>query len=302
MKDITHIFATIEQRINQQNDAQLIQFNARIIFEDDSSVLINSYPEFVAYNEVRNIVSSELHLTLLYLIKFHDKNVPEKQEINISFISNGTKTQVQRFINAVNSPRFESEDDTTDRRGVIQYEVKHTARTWATDLSALMSNSFVALIEEESNFRKFTKRNFFVLAFTLSFIVGSFIYVLNESDKKLAEEERIKRIENVFSKKNIDLKVINAELKYLAVHNEKAEGFPFGTIMPYASFIIFFIAYLVALDADYKKSFVLLTQASYKKKGISDIKYKRRTIVIITAIVSNVIIGILSSVIYEHIK
>lgn len=85
--ELMNIHQLIDQRIRQQNQGELIQFTVRIIFNDDSSVLLNSYSDLQHYNEVRPVVSKQVHLSWSYLIRFADRNVPEKQSIDLSFLS-----------------------------------------------------------------------------------------------------------------------------------------------------------------------------------------------------------------------
>ena len=78
--DVETIFHLVDQRVKQQNEASLIQFTIKIIYDDNSSVLLNSIDDFVRYTEVRPVVSVAAHLSWTYLIKFQDRAVPEKQE------------------------------------------------------------------------------------------------------------------------------------------------------------------------------------------------------------------------------
>ncbi|MEH2339637.1 hypothetical protein [Nostoc sp.] len=50
--DITNFHDLINQRINQQNNGQLINFQSRIYFDDNSVIELNSYPELITYREV----------------------------------------------------------------------------------------------------------------------------------------------------------------------------------------------------------------------------------------------------------
>ena len=86
-QDIENLHHLIIQRVTQQNEATLIQFTARIIFDDHSSVLLNSLSDFLHYNEVRPISSTDVHLTWSFLVRFLDRDAPEKQDIEISFLT-----------------------------------------------------------------------------------------------------------------------------------------------------------------------------------------------------------------------
>ena len=82
---IENLFHLLQQRVSSQNEATLVQFTTRIVYNDNSSALLNSLQDFLAYNEVRPLISIGLHLSWTYLIKFQNKPFPEKQLVQVSF-------------------------------------------------------------------------------------------------------------------------------------------------------------------------------------------------------------------------
>ena len=54
---VANTFHLVDQRIDQQNEATLIQFTVWIEYDDNSSVLLNSLQDFLTYSEVRPIAS-----------------------------------------------------------------------------------------------------------------------------------------------------------------------------------------------------------------------------------------------------
>jgi hypothetical protein len=82
---VENLFHLLAQRLSSQNEATLVQFTARIVYDDNSSVLLNSLEDFLSYNEVKPLISVGLHLSWTYLIKFQNKPFPEKQIVQISF-------------------------------------------------------------------------------------------------------------------------------------------------------------------------------------------------------------------------
>src|SRR5712691_8863385 len=83
-KEIENTYHLVHQRVTQQNEASLVQFTVRIVYDDDSSVLLNSFDDFLHYNEIRPLASIGAHLSWTYLIRFPDRKSPEKQEIEVS--------------------------------------------------------------------------------------------------------------------------------------------------------------------------------------------------------------------------
>ncbi|MDF5734742.1 MULTISPECIES: hypothetical protein [unclassified Nostoc] len=71
--DITNFNDLINQRIIQQNNAQLINFQSRIYFHDNSVIELNSYPQLITYKEVRPLVTVAIDLSWDYLIQFNNK-------------------------------------------------------------------------------------------------------------------------------------------------------------------------------------------------------------------------------------
>ena len=86
-EDISNSYHLVIQRVKQQNDAQLLQFTVRLVFDDNSSVLLNSLDDFLTYSEVRPIVPTQAHLSWSFIVKFQDRSHPEKQEIDLSFLT-----------------------------------------------------------------------------------------------------------------------------------------------------------------------------------------------------------------------
>src|SRR4051812_22283351 len=61
--EINNIFQLVNQRVTQQNESSLLEFTIKLIYNDKSSVLLNSLSEFEHYREVRPIASSCAHLS-----------------------------------------------------------------------------------------------------------------------------------------------------------------------------------------------------------------------------------------------
>jgi hypothetical protein len=137
--DIENFYHLIDQRVQQQNEATLISFTATIVYDDRSSVQLNSLADFMAYNEVRPLISHAVHLSWGFLVKFRDKKVPEKQQIDVS-ISTDSFAQFDEpgpyVIRDFNS------------FGKISLRVEHTARTWGADIESLLSGHIQTLVKK----------------------------------------------------------------------------------------------------------------------------------------------------------
>lgn len=140
LSTLTNLHHLVDQRVHQQNDASLVQFIAKIYYDDNSSVQINSFEDLSRYQEVHPKVSVAVSLTWIYLITFQRKTVPEKQQIEVVF-GRGRSD----FI-AVRSPPE------------IKVSVAYTERTWGMDLQSLLGGHIRGLIQRPTHFRQLLSR------------------------------------------------------------------------------------------------------------------------------------------------
>jgi hypothetical protein len=139
--EVTNIFHLVDQRV-QQNQGVLVQFTVKIIYQDGSTVLLNSLQDFSVYNEVRPIMSVAAILSWNYLIKFPDKAAPEKQQIELTFsTSHRNFLFAQRGVSE-SRPVILLDDDI----GHMAIRIEHTARTWGVDLESLLRNHLETLL------------------------------------------------------------------------------------------------------------------------------------------------------------
>ncbi|MGL5168984.1 MAG: hypothetical protein ACRC9K_24145 [Afipia sp.] len=127
--DIENLYHLLGQRVASQNEATLIQFTVKIIYNDQSSVLLNSLDEFLSYNEVKPLVSTSVFLSWTYLIKFQNKLFPEKQIVAIGF-----ETEKSMRYAKSGGPISVMARATIP----ISIRIEHTDRSWGADIEALM--------------------------------------------------------------------------------------------------------------------------------------------------------------------
>lgn len=133
---VENLFHLLAQRIGSQNEATLVQFTSRIVYDNNSSVLLNSLQEFLSYNEVKPLISVGLHLSWTYLIKFPNKPFPEKQVVQISFDSVGRSMN----LHGVGTIQMVFRDGNP-----IMLRIEHTDRTWGADIEALLRGQLETL-------------------------------------------------------------------------------------------------------------------------------------------------------------
>ena len=138
--DIENVFHLVDQRLAQQNRAQLIQFSVNIFYADDSSVLLNSLADFKGYREVRPMQSTSANLIWTYLIQFEDRQHPERQVIELTIRTGDNEGYPEYVLLGKRARRF--------TRG-FTLSIEHTARTWAADMENLIAHQIRSWIITE---------------------------------------------------------------------------------------------------------------------------------------------------------
>jgi hypothetical protein len=159
--DVQSLSELLTQRVAQQNGGLLATFNARISYSDDSTVEVTSMPELLSYNEVRPVTCRALHLRWDFLVRFQDKQVPEKQSVQVSFIASGGDSPVE----------FDADNIVIMHQpgpligpgyiapGYIGFRIEHTARSWGADLEALLSSYFKSIVKPATGFKRWIAKH-----------------------------------------------------------------------------------------------------------------------------------------------
>jgi hypothetical protein len=292
-EDVSNVHSLLIQRVSQQNDAVLTQFTAKLIFSDDSSVLLNSIEDFSAYNEVRPIACLALHLSWVFLVKFNDKSHPEKQQIDLSFLAGRTSPLIDRDV-----PIALVESDT----GFIFYRISHTARTWGTDIDALLISHIKGIVNEIPKVRKWLAKHDGKLALSafcilfLASIIGSFA----ASTFFVAQQRTA--VANLHELTPVSV-VTPQQMTYLldVVASGTWERFLLTTVtfLLLSLVVSIGISVWIAFTADnLPPSFLLLTKASEKRKAKLLLRAKARWISFLSSIVVGIAIAIVGNICY----
>lgn len=134
LDDIVDLHHIVHQRITGQDKSSLVSFSVRVIYDNGSSVLLNSLDALQSYRETRNIISTQAHLSWTYLVHFPDGSAPEKQDIEVSCYATEAKLLPSQEI-ARRLPASTPIELTS--RGHIDLRIKHTKRTWGADLEGI---------------------------------------------------------------------------------------------------------------------------------------------------------------------
>jgi hypothetical protein len=194
---IVNLHNKLSQRIFQQNEAELIEVSFSIVLDDDSTVTVNSLEEFITYNEVKPCVSLGCHITWIFLVKFRDKSVLEKQTINVSILT--------EYLH-----RYDQEQWGRLHHGTsgVSIRIEHTARTWGVDIESLLTNHFRSILILPKGFHAFLRKldsddfsNFYLVSFLILSSICSllgFFRIENEFQNKISSigpSELIKKVD-----------------------------------------------------------------------------------------------------------
>ncbi len=292
--DVSNVHALLVQRVAQQNEATLTQFTAKLVFTDDSTVLLNSLDDFMAYNEVRPVACIALHLSWIFLVKFNDRQHPEKQQIDLSFMGGGGPSMIDRDIPIV---VFRGPDN-----GFIAYRISHTARTWGADIDSLLNSHVRTVVDEIPEWRKWLAKHdekISLLTFCILFL-GSIVAAFTASAFFVAKQkETVASILNTVPKGL----VASEQLKYLlnTVALGTWERFQFTSIafLLLSLVISISIAVWVNTTADnLPPSFLLLTKESEKRKKKILAKSNAKFFSFLGSIIVSLLLGIGGNICY----
>jgi hypothetical protein len=294
-QDIESVFHLVGQRVKQQNQAILIQFTISLTFDDDSTVLLNSLEDFKGYAEVRPLTVDQVHLSWSYLVQFQDRDHPEKQVIEMSFVSKESRNMI--LLNSDDSPfvnysRFSNS-------GYISFRIEHTARTWGADLESLLCGHIKHILLPESKKRVFVRKHSGFIAFFLAtmFFVSS-IFACFYSAGQISEEQL-----SILAPILVDS--VNINLKLNSLINFTASGF-WGKFF-FSVFVFIIVSLITAIflgswassSGDTRKpSYILLTKKSEQYKVLAEARYNRQWKSFIASILVSITTGVIANVIF----
>lgn len=303
--DVENLYHLIEQRVSSQNEATLIQFSATVAYDDNSSVRLNSFPDFQVYKEVKPLVSTTVSLSWTYLIKFRTKKFPERQQIDLTFKS-GADSDHDSF--ALSSARMkEIAVSNLFRIGLIDFRIHHTDRTWGTDIEGLLDGQLHTLLKEENGIREIVSD----WSSTIGFFAGVFSFVAALLGVVTVTRNLIGRyLEQASKLASSDTQTFDAVVKKLDfLIDIIASGFwtkyafyatGYFLIAIIASIIIGFV---IGAAADNKlPSFVLLTKGAEERKSAVLTRYNSNWLYFIAQLIGTLIVAIFGNYLFYIIS
>ncbi|MDP2362320.1 MAG: hypothetical protein Q8M94_00980, partial [Ignavibacteria bacterium] len=299
--DLRNVNHLILQRITQQNNGSLAKFSARIFFSDNSSVEFNTIDELLTYNEIRPIFSVSVHMSWDFIVTFPDKKIPEKQKIQISFVSTG------RFLPEFDRDSFIVLHRAEYERGFINFRIEHTARTWGADIESLLSNHINSILQKDSKIKSFIRRYSGKISFAVAalFFISSLIFGFISANS-FANDRIIEVQKQISSFNNVTVESLNSKIDYLT--NFMAGGAWSRYYFALVVFIILSLVIAISLaiwvegSADTQEpSFVLLTKESKRHKDQVLKKLNKNWLSFFGAIATAIITGIISNYLFSKL-
>lgn len=285
-EDLAQFHFLLVQRLEEQNKASLVQFTARVIYHDGSTVLVNDFPVFETYNETKPLRSVAIHLSWVFLVQFENRKTPEKQEIDVSIETQGVRTYYEDDLihhRMITSP---------DKQGIISFRINHTARSWASDIEALLSAHVKSLIPEVNKVRMILAQHedkIGIAVFSLM-VLGSVVSVLLVGNTIQAsqskESDKIVAISDVGHKFDALSKLIcSGDWSRFTVY-----GFSFLIIMVILSIAMGIWASSVADTRS--PAFLTLTKKSEEFRKTSLEQVQNRLLLFLGSLTSGLLIGV----------
>lgn len=285
-KAVSRIHHTILQRVMQQNNGILIQFKAKIIFSDNSSVELDSIEQFISYIETKSVVSTALHLTWDFVIRFQDKNIPEKQRLQLTFATSSNTVEIDGVLG-----RY---------KDFINFRIEHTARTWAADIEALLEKHIKNYARKTSRKRKFIIKYSLIigiLVFILFFsaIIVGCVFLFNR-----VQQAKITEMNSILQSNAVTLESINNKINFVASFLSKGEWSQLSIFLVSALLLGFVLAVIFGFwtgsaVSETEPSFILLTDESIKDKDKTLNRMRKEWFSFSAAIIVSIIVNIFSN-------
>ena len=291
--DLEQFHYLLIDRMAQQNKVQLVMFTARVIYDDGSTVQVNDFEAFKTYNEIKPIVSSAAHLSWEFLVTFEDRKTPEKQQIDISFLTGGEF----HFIDRVEGQILHAEIGGTG--GTIAYRINHTARTWASDIDALLSTHIKNILPAVSSWRKWISdhsSHLGVCTFLVLFL-SSIVTLVRASDSFWIASR------DILTQNMAGQNEISQKMQLIAAHvaSGAAERFMARCIAFVLGGLIVSIALAIwvgATSTSTKSGFLCLTKKSEEAKAKALRKAQHRFIGFCLSVIVSIACGIVGNYLF----
>lgn len=292
---LRHLHHMIDQRINQQNHAELVDFSALFIYASGADRKITSIDAFLHFNEAKITTTKGLKITWTYLATFPARTTPEKQEISIDFFIE--RPQVIR----VSGANLIHEEN--GKKGVARYRISHTERTWGDDIQSLISRE----LDDVFLTKKWYDRGvegFVVFSAMALFISG---FVIPDYIGKLIRDHELNAIIKSFTGDGMNLGGLAPQQKVDLIINLLKPGvqdpkidFWFRIASAFAG--IFMGVFTITTFDKPHPSFLVITGEDRKREKEKNISQTKELIKRVSAFSGAIVSGMLATYLYYILK
>lgn len=282
----------IDQRISQQAECQLVNFNAVIYFDNGTKRSINSLESFRAYIETKPLISIGVKISWEYLVNFPKKRHPEKQQISFTAF---TSIPREDSFRTTLGKLIDSEKDASD--SFINIQIDHTERTWGDDVETVISSCI-----EDVHIRKgtgdicykFSRLIIAFLAFFIFLLYPIFMSQIVSSDLIVSSLDTFEKLKS----QNVDLNLINNKLDHLyqivsTLEQTKHKMTSWTLALPLITPII--VGFFLLVTQTTTKSFILLTNKTKELKTKNSKKHKKKILIVVVSYLASIAASIVAT-------
>lgn len=298
---IANFYHLIEQRIEQQNVYRLVSCTVSVVYSDKSQIVFNSMQSFLGHHEIKPLIPLEVEFNCIYLIKFPDKDSFERQEINVNFL---TSSLPHGALLEIDDGEIMEKLSQYANTGFVQFEVKHTARSFGWDIENLLSGHISSIVTQGSRTRTWLKKNsgkvglaaggtIFLLAVLSSFNLYEKYNALRLKD--LEPFRRIDQVERFFTLDDV-IRFLFIIHEYGTTSISQLFSWALGIGLVVSMVLAIFVS--IKLDGLALPGFLLFNEQS--KKYMEKIKRKQRGIFkgVVGASLGAVALNIIASILF----
>ena len=307
-EEILSFHHLIEQRVADQNVATLIECSITTSYADRSSVEVRSVDEFQAYAETRPLVPTRVSITWVYVVMFHGKSVPERQQIDVE-ISAVTTTSLSTEGASVETQSFLTDAyfGLQDHTGFVRTRISHTSRSWGLDILNLITTQTETFLQNDCTSLRGIIRRYSTEIGTVSFLpifaacMTGGVFLLDHLQQPL-----LKQYKNLQNSKVINEASIKSRIDFIfgSFNTTHTTIVSTATLLYVIISIVvsIFIAMQIANFTNIKTpSFILLTQKSRDARSRKHRSIRLDTIIFFASFLLNVVIGVVAAIIFAKI-
>ncbi len=296
-QNIVSLHHLICQRVLRQNEGSMVDVNIKILFDDRSSVTLTSIDQFESYVEVNDVSSIGVEMKWVFLLKFRDKLIPERQAIFVGFDTD----LIRLHSGYVVFPFFGGRE----YRSQISVRIEHTDRTWGVDIDNILKGHLSKLDLSSVGVKRFFEkyRNVLISITYIACIISVFVAgALNDLRRSAEKLQSQNSLWNSMPKDSILLLISKFDY-YIAKSNTSSNESLKTEFLTMIS-MLFVPTVLWALSVFYiennliRRSFIPITDRSEKRRDYFLGRYNKNWIAYIFSGLFSISFGVLGNIVY----